>query len=228
MTLLYCKNITKTYDDHCLVLDNISFEVENGEFVSLVGKSGVGKTTLLKLIIGEQAPTKGRINFQGEDVTKMNSSQLTCIRRNIGVVFQDFKLLNHKTAFENVAFVLESVGASDEEINREVPEVLKLVGIGDKANNFPHQLSAGEKQRVSIARAIIQRPDLLLADEPTGNLDPINTWEIVRLLMKINELGTAIIFTTHEKDIVNTLGRRVITLENGRVIRDEQNGKYIL
>jgi len=228
MSLLYCKNITKVYDDHCLVLDNVSFEVKENEFVSLVGKSGVGKTTLLKLIIGEIKPTKGRILIENEDVSKMNGKQLTQLRRKIGVVFQEFKLLNNKTAFENVAFVLESIGASDEEIQKEVPEVLKLVGLGDKSNNFPHQMSVGEKQRVAIARAIIQKPDLLIADEPTGNLDPINTWEIVRLLIKINELGTAVILTTHEKEIVNTLGRRVITLENGRVTRDEQNGKYIL
>ncbi len=228
MSLLYCKNISKIYDDHTMVLDNVSFEVDNNDFVSLVGKSGVGKTTLLKLIIGEERTTKGRIIVGGQDVTKMNCSELTQLRRKIGVVFQDFKLLNQKTAFENVAFVLESVGATEEDILKEVPEVLKLVGLGDKVNNFPHQLSAGEKQRVAIARAIIQKPDLLLADEPTGNLDPINTWDIVRLLIKINELGTAVIFTTHEKEIVNTLGRRVITLENGRVIRDEQIGKYIL
>lgn len=175
MSLLYCKNVTKIYDDHCLVLDNVSFEVNENEFISLVGKSGVGKTTLLKLIIGECKPTKGRIAFNNEDVSKMNSSQLTQLRRNIGVVFQEFKLLNNKTAFENVAFVLESIGASDEEIQKEVPEVLKLVGLGDKTDNFPHQLSVGEKQRVAIARAIIQKPDLLIADEPTGNLDPINT-----------------------------------------------------
>jgi cell division transport system ATP-binding protein len=173
MSLLYCKNVTKIYNE-TLILDNVSFEIDNNEFVSLVGKSGVGKTTLLKLIIGEEKPTKGRIIFSGKDVTKMNCMELTMLRRKIGVVFQEFKLLSHKTAFENVAFVLESIGLSDEEIQEEVPEVLNLVGLKDKANNFPYQLSAGEKQRVAIARAIIQKPDLLLADEPTGNLDPIN------------------------------------------------------
>mgnify|MGYP003799581541 FL=1 len=227
MSLLYCKNVTKIYNE-TLILDNVSFEIDNNEFVSLVGKSGVGKTTLLKLIIGEEKPTKGRIIFSGKDVTKMNCMGLTMLRRKIGVVFQEFKLLSHKTAFENVAFVLESIGLSDEEIQEEVPEVLNLVGLKDKANNFPYQLSAGEKQRVAIARAIIQKPDLLLADEPTGNLDPINKWDIVRLLIKINELGTTVVFATHEKEIVNTMGRRVITLENGCIVRDEQNGKYIL
>jgi len=228
MALVYYKNVSKIYNDHAIVLDNISFEILNNEFVSLVGKSGVGKTTLLKLLIAEEKPTKGRIFFNDKDVTKMSPSDLVWLRRKIGVVFQDFKLLPNKTCFENVAFVLESTGYPAEEIKKEVPEVLNLVGLGDKANNFPYQLSAGEKQRVAIARAIIQKPDLLLADEPTGNLDPINTWDIIRLLLKINELGTAILLSTHEKEIVNTLGRRVITLENGRIIRDEQKGKYIL
>ncbi len=175
MALVYYKNVSKIYNDHAIVLDNISFEILNNEFVSLVGKSGVGKTTLLKLLIAEEKPTKGRIFFNDKDVTKMSPSDLVWLRRKIGVVFQDFKLLPNKTCFENVAFVLESTGYPAEEIKKEVPEVLNLVGLGDKANNFPYQLSAGEKQRVAIARAIIQKPDLLLADEPTGNLDPINT-----------------------------------------------------
>lgn len=228
MSLVSYKNVTKVYDNDCLVLDNISFDVNDDEFVSIVGKSGVGKTTLLKLLFAEEKPTKGSVYFNEQDIASMNSNNTALLRRKIGVVFQDFKLLPKLTAYENVAFALEVGGYSDEKIKEEVPEVLKLVGLSDKANNFPYQMSIGEKQRISIARAIIQKPDVLVADEPTGNLDPINTWEIIRLLLKINELGTAVILSTHDKDIVNTLGRRVITLENGMIVRDEEKGKYIL
>ncbi len=228
MSLVSYKNVTKVYDNDCLVLDNISFDVNDDEFVSIVGKSGVGKTTLLKLLFAEEKPTKGSVYFNEQDVSNMNSNEIAILRRKVGVVFQDFKLLPKLTAYENIAFALEVGGYSDEKIKEEVPEVLKLVGLSDKANNFPYQMSIGEKQRISIARAIIQKPDVLVADEPTGNLDPINTWEIIRLLLKINELGTAVILSTHDKDIVNTLGRRVITLENGTIVRDEEKGKYIL
>jgi cell division transport system ATP-binding protein len=228
MALVSYKNVTKVYDNDCLVLDNISFDVNDDEFVSIVGKSGVGKTTLLKLLFVEEKPTKGAVYFNEQNISEMNSNEIAILRRKVGVVFQDFKLLPKLTAYENIAFALEVGGYSDEKIKEEVPEVLKLVGLSDKANNFPHQMSIGEKQRISIARAIIQKPDILVADEPTGNLDPINTWEIIRLLLKINELGTAVILSTHDKEIVNTLGRRVITLENGLIVRDEEKGKYIL
>jgi len=228
MSLVSYKNVTKVYDNDCLVLDNISFDVNDDEFVSIVGKSGVGKTTLLKLLFAEEKPTKGAVYFNEQNISEMNSNETALLRRKVGVVFQDFKLLPKITAYENIAFALEVGGYSDEKIKEEVPEVLKLVGLSDKANNFPHQMSIGEKQRISIARAIIQKPDVLVADEPTGNLDPINTWEIIRLLLKINELGTAVILSTHDKEIVNTLGRRVITLENGLIVRDEEKGKYIL
>jgi len=209
-------------------LDNITFTIEAGEFVSLVGRSGVGKTTLLKMLIREELPTKGKIYFNERDIAKLKGAELALLRRKIGVVFQDFKLLADRTAFENVAFAMEVAGYSEEDIKKDVPEVLKLVNLQDKADHFPHQLSAGERQRTVIARALIQRPELILADEPTGNLDPINTWEIIKLLVKINELGTAVLLATHDKEIVNTLGRRVISLENGKIIRDEQEGKYLI
>jgi len=228
MALVSYQNVTKIYDNDCLVLDNISFDIVEDEFVSIVGKSGVGKTTLLKLLFAEEKPTKGMVYFNGRNISEMSSNEIAILRRQVGVVFQDFKLLSKLTAYENIAFALEVGGYSDEKIKEEVPEVLKLVGLQDRSNNFPHQMSIGEKQRIAIARAIIQKPDILIADEPTGNLDPINTWEIIRLLLKINELGTAVILSTHDKEIVNTLGRRVITLENGIITRDEEKGKYIL
>lgn len=227
MSLIYFKNVSKSYNG-VLILDNVSFSIEPGEFVSLVGKSGVGKTTLLKMIIREALPTKGKIYFHDKEINKLKPHEVSLLRRKIGVVFQDFKLLPNKTAFENVAFAMEVAGYPEEAIQKDVPEVLKLVNLQNKAHHFPYQLSAGEKQRTVIARALIQRPELILADEPTGNLDPINSWDIIKLLVKINELGTAVILATHDKEIVNTLGKRVISLENGKIIRDEQEGKYLI
>ena len=222
------KNVTKIYPPDTLALDDVSFEIKEKEFVSIAGRSGAGKTTLLKLILAEEEPTKGRIFFQDEDIQKIKKSHLPNLRRKIGVVFQDYKLLPSKTVYENVAYVLEVIGASDEEIRQRVPEVLEIVGLADKAKNFPAQLSQGERQRATIARAFIHRPDVILADEPTGNLDPYNTSEIIRLLLKINELGTTIILATHNKEIINSLEKRVITLEASRVIRDEEKGRFIL
>jgi cell division transport system ATP-binding protein len=227
MSLIYFKNVSKSYNDS-LILDNVTFTVETGEFVSLVGRSGVGKTTLLKMLIREELPTKGKIYFNDKEINKLKLQEISLLRRKIGVVFQDFKLLSNKTAFENVAFAMEVAGYSEEDIKKDVPEVLKLVNLQNKANNFPYQLSAGEKQRTVIARALIQRPELILADEPTGNLDPINSWDIIKLLVKINELGTAVMLASHGKEIVNTLGKRVISLEDGRIIRDEQEGRYLI
>jgi len=227
MSLVYFQNVSKKYGNS-LILDNITFELAGGEFVSVVGKSGVGKTTLLKMLVKAETPTKGRIFFHDKDIAKFNPRDTSLLRRKIGMVFQDFKLLADKTAFENVAFAMEVAGYSEREIKRDVPEVLRLVNLDDKMNNFPRQLSAGEKQRVVIARVLIQRPELILADEPTGNLDPINTWEIIRLLDKINQLGTAVILATHDKEVVNILGKRVISLESGRIIRDEKEGKYLI
>jgi len=222
------KNVTKVYPNGTAALDDISFEIKPNEFVSIAGRSGAGKTTLLKLLLVEEKPTRGQIFFDDKDLSKIKSRQLPQIRRKIGAVFQDYKLLPPKTVYENIAYIMEVIGASDEEIKRDVPQVLEIVGLEEKVRNFPAELSAGERQRVAIARALIHRPEVILADEPTGNLDPYNTLDIIRLLLKINELGTTIILATHNKEIINSLQKRVITLEKGRVIRDEEKGRFIL
>ena len=225
------RKVTKIYPlnhGHCIALEDVSFRIEQKEFVSIAGPSGAGKSTLLKLLLGKERPTQGEILFKNQDVNQLVHEEASHFRRSIGMIFQDFKLLSNRTAYENIAFAMEMVGKSDKEIEEDVPQILELVGLTDKAEAFPDQLSGGEKQRVSIARALIHRPEVILADEPTGNLDLLNTWDIVRLLMKINELGTTIILATHDREIINNLGRRVITLNKGRVIRDEQSGRYIL
>jgi cell division transport system ATP-binding protein len=222
------EKITKVYSPNTIALDNVSFEVKPKDFISIVGKSGAGKTTLLKLLLAEEKPTQGRVFFNDQDVEKIEPVDLPALRREIGSVFQDYKLLPSKTCYENVAFAMEVIGASDEEIKRDVPEVLEVVGLTTKAENFPAQLSGGERQRAAIARALIHRPQVILADEPTGNLDPYNTLDIIRLLLKINQFGTTIILATHNKDIINRLGKRVITLEDGRVTRDEEVGRFVL
>ncbi|MCL5012236.1 MAG: ATP-binding cassette domain-containing protein [Patescibacteria group bacterium] len=209
-------------------LHEVNFKINPKEFVSLVGKSGAGKSTIIKLLTGEEKPTKGRIIFGSFDVTKLKPGELPSMRRHIGTIFQDFKLLPEKTAYENVAFALEIAGRPQNEIEELVPRALEIVGLGQKTGNFPREMSGGEKQRVAIARAMINNPDIIIADEPTGNLDPINTSEIINLLLKINELGTTIILATHNKDVINLINRRVISLENGQIIRDEEEGKYIL
>jgi len=226
--MIIFQNVTKIYNHNVTAIDKVSFKIQPGEFVSIVGLSGAGKSTVIKLLIGEEKPTKGQIFFGSYEVNKLKPSELPEFRRHIGVIFQDFRLLSKKTVFENVAFALEVEGRPQKEINELVPQVLDLVGLKDKMFNFPAELSGGEKQRVAIARAMINRPEVLVADEPTGNLDPFNTWEVIKLLTKINELGSTIILATHSKEIVNTLGRRVITLENGRVIRDEENGRFMI
>lgn len=211
-----------------IALHDISLKIETGEFVTLVGKSGAGKSTLVKLIIGEEQPTRGKVMVAGQDVGKLRSKDLPTLRRKLGVVFQDFRLLPKKTVHENVAFAMEVAGRAEREIKEVVPQVLDMVGLAERAGHFPSQLSGGEKQRVAIARAMINRPMVIIADEPTGNLDPVNTWEIIKLLTKINELGTTIILATHSKDIVNALGKRVVSIDKGKVVRDEKNGRYIL
>ena len=221
------QNVTKTYNSHT-ALEDVSFKINPGEFVSLVGRSGAGKSTAIRLLIGEEKPTKGRIFFGQYEVNKLGDKDLPLLRRHIGIVFQDFRLLSGKNVFENVAFALEVAGRPQSEINELVPQVLDMVGIGDKQKNFPHELSGGEAQRVAIARAMVHRPEIIIADEPTGNLDPFHTWEIVNLLQKINQLGTTLILATHDKQVIDALGKRVITLDGGRVIRDEEKGKYIL
>ena len=229
--MIIFQNVSKLYkvnSHEIAALDDASFTINPKEFVSVVGRSGAGKSTIVKLLIGEDEPTKGRIIFGSYDVNKLKHRELPQLRRRIGVIFQDFRLLPNKTAYENVAFALEAAGRLETDIKEFVPQALDMVGLKDKMYNFPKELSGGEKQRVAIARAMINHPDLIIADEPTGNLDPINTWEIIRLLLKINELGTTVMLTTHNKEIVNHLDRRVISLENGKVIRDEEKGKYIL
>ena len=226
--MIYFENVTKTYSPTAVALKNITFRIQPKEFVSIVGPSGAGKSTVLKLLIAEEEPSAGRIFFDGTEVTHMNPRHLPILRRRVGMVFQDYKLLPGKTAYENVAFAMEAAGRDEAEIEVNVSEAIALVDLTDKRGNFPHELSGGEKQRVAIARAIINQPDVLLADEPTGNLDPVNSWEIVRLLEKINELSTTVILATHDKQIVDHLKRRVISMDKGEIIRDEEKGKYIL
>lgn len=231
--MLSIQNITKIYPSHTgkeptIALDDVSFEIKEKEFVSIVGKSGAGKTTLLKLILAEEKPTRGIVFLDGQDINKIKKSQLPLLRQRFGTVFQDYKLLCSKTTFENIAYAMEVMGASEVEIQRDVPHVLEIVGLTDRADNFPNELSGGEKQRVAIARALIHRPDVILADEPTGNLDPYHAFSIIRLLVKIYELGTTVVLATHDKELINKLKRRVITLEQGRVIRDEERGRFIL
>jgi len=228
------QNVTKTYPSHVphlkptVALQDINFEIGEKEFVLIVGKSGAGKTTLLKLLLVEEKPTEGRVLFKGHEISKIKSSKLPFFRRKIGSVFQDYKLLAQKTAYENVAYILEVIGVDEEEIKRDVPKALEIVGLTDRMDNFPDELSAGEKQRLSIARALIHRPLVILADEPTGNLDPYNTLDIIKILQRINEMGTTLILSTHNRDIVNSLRKRVITLEKGRLIKDQQRGGFIL
>ncbi|MDP2598207.1 MAG: cell division ATP-binding protein FtsE [Candidatus Liptonbacteria bacterium] len=219
--------VSKFYN-HSAALEEVDFEVKPGEFVSMTGRSGAGKSTVIKLLIGEEKPSKGRVFFSQYEVNKLKDKDLPAFRRHIGVIFQDFRLLPTKNAFENVAFALEVAGRPQRDIAELVPQVLDMVGLSDKARNFPHELSGGEKQRVAIARAMIHRPEIVIADEPTGNLDPLNTYEIIKLLEKINQLGTTIVLATHDKEVINALEKRVITLDRGRIIRDEEKGKYIL
>lgn len=225
--MIYFNNVTKKYSDNTS-LKEITLSVNAGEFVSIVGHSGAGKTTLVKLILAEESPTEGTVFFESTDIHKLSSKELTKLRRKIGVVFQDFRLLTNKTAHENIAFAMEAIGKTEEEIARDVPHVLALVDLANRAMHFPHQLSGGEKQRLAIARAIITTPELIIADEPTGNLDPVNTSEIVNILKKINELGTTVILTTHNKNVIDQVGNRVITLDNGMIVRDDKDGKYVL
>lgn len=222
------KKVSKFFPPNTFALNDVSFEINSGEFLSIVGRSGAGKSTLLKLILAEEKPDSGRVLFENKDVHKIKKSKIPFYRRKIGVIFQDYKLFPSKTVYENVAYIMEVMGATEEEISRDVKEVLEIVGLDSKINNFPVELSGGERQRVAIARALIHRPQIILADEPTGNLDPYNTTEIIRLLLKINEMNTTVILATHNKEVINRLGKRVITLENGKIIRDAQKGRFII
>ncbi|MFA5131840.1 MAG: cell division ATP-binding protein FtsE [Candidatus Paceibacterota bacterium] len=226
--MLYFDQVSKEYSDGNKVLDNISLTVHQGELVSIVGHSGAGKTTLIKLLLAEEQPTEGTVSFHSDNISTLKGKDMVNYRRKVGVVFQDFRLIANKTAYENVAFAMEAAGKMDEDIKEDVPHVLELVDLKSKMHHFPHQLSGGEQQRVAIARAIINRPEIIIADEPTGNLDPLNTYDIVQILKKINDLGTTVILTTHNKGIVDNLGRRVITMEDGRITRDQKSGKFTM
>lgn len=228
MSLITLNQVSKVYPGDFIALEEISCSIAQGEFVSLVGISGAGKSTLLKMIYANEKPTEGGVFFGDRNIAEIPERLLPFYRRNFGTVFQDFKLLPKKTVFENVAYALEVQGKSNAQINEEVPKILEIMGILDQIDRYPDQISGGEAQRVSLARAVIHRPRVLIADEPTGNLDPISAFEIIQLLLKINELGTTIILATHDHSIVNKLNRRVITLENGRVVRDDMQGKYVL
>ena len=226
--MLKFDKVSKIYPNEIGVLEDINLVIHAGEFVSIVGSSGAGKSTLLKLIYAEEEPTAGEIYFNERPLSKINRKHLPYFRRQIGTVFQDFKLLPQKTAFENVAYALEVDGVSTEDINSEVPEILEIVGLGGKMNKFPRQLSGGEQQRVSLARALIHRPKVIIADEPTGNLDPVSSEEIIRLLLEINSFGTTVLLATHNKGIVDKLGRRVIIINDGKISHDQNKGKYML
>jgi cell division transport system ATP-binding protein len=218
--MLHLHKVSKKYKDKSVALDDVTLLIRPKEFVSVVGHSGAGKTTLLKMILAEERPSDGAVFFDKVDIHSLNKKEMNNYRRRIGTVFQDFRLLPDKTAFENVSFAMEAAGRSDEEIASDVPHVLELVDLGKKMHSFPHQLSGGEKQRVAIARAIVNQPDLIIADEPTGNLDPVNTYDIIQILKKINDLGTTIVLTTHNTGIVEHLGKRVITMQDGKVAHD--------
>jgi cell division transport system ATP-binding protein len=226
--MIYYDKVSKVYSDKTIALDNVSFGVEPKEFVTIVGHSGAGKTTLMKLLIAEDRPTEGSIFFESADVHRLGKRAIGKLRRRIGTVFQDYRLIPTKTVYENIAFAMEAAGRTDAEIAADVPHVLELVDIGAKIWNFPRELSGGERQRVAIARAIVNQPDVIIADEPTGNLDPVNTFEIVRILQKINELGTTVLLTTHNKGVVDAVGGRIITMEKGKIVKDDKNGKYVL
>lgn len=226
VTLIEMRNVSKDYSKGIHALINVNLRIEKGEFIFLVGASGAGKSTFIKLLLKEEDPSEGKIIVSDEDITHLSRRRIPYLRRNIGVVFQDFRLLPNKTVYENVAFAMEIIEASSKEIRRQVPMVLGMVGLSDKASQYPHQLSGGERQRVSIARAIVNNPSILIADEPTGNLDPETAWEIMKVLRQINRRGTTILMATHAKDIVDVMQQRVIALEKGRVVRDQQRGAY--
>lgn len=221
-------NVSKKYGDDYVALDKVSFEIGPNEFISVVGPSGAGKTTLLKMLLAEDRPTEGRVIYEDTDIHSLSGESIIFLRRKMGTVFQDFRLLPQKNVYENIAFAMEAAGRPDAEIESDVPHVLDLVDLGHKIWNFPHELSGGEKQRVAIARAIVNQPDIIIADEPTGNLDPANTYDIVQIFKKINDLGTTVILTTHNKGVVDSIGRRVITMQDGKIVRDDPKGSYVL
>lgn len=226
--MLHFKNVTKLYPQNIAALSSMTLHVSPGEFVSLVGASGAGKSTVVKLLIAEERPTQGSIVIGGWDITNIKPHEVPILRRQIGVIFQDFKLLPKKTVYENTAFALEVVGAPPSIIQKVVPQVLDIVGLKDTMFRYPHQISGGEAQRAVIARALVHKPKIIVADEPTGNLDTVNAFDVVEILKRVNEFGTTVLLVTHDKDIVNKLRRRVVTLSNGQVCHDQEVGKYSL
>ncbi|HHY05323.1 MAG TPA: cell division ATP-binding protein FtsE [Thermoanaerobacterales bacterium] len=218
--------VSKAYNKGPVALKDINLKIEKGEFVFIVGPSGAGKSTMIKLLFREELPTKGQIFFCGKNITRMKPREIPYIRRRIGMVFQDFRLIPQKTVYENIAFALQVVEAPQREINRKVPQVLEMVGLPHKAKAMPGELSGGEQQRVALARAIVNNPDALVADEPTGNLDPDTSWEIMKLLSDINKRGTTIIVATHARELVDSMKKRVIQLDKGYIVRDEARGAY--
>lgn len=224
--MILLDRVTKVYGRSVAALDRVSLHVEPKEFVIIIGKSGAGKSTLLKLLTREEKPTSGKIVIGGIDYDKLKDKKIPLLRRKIGVVFQDFKLLPNKNVFENVAFALEIVGYGNREINHTVPRVLDIVGLKGKEKAMPMELSGGERQRVAIARAIVRQPKILIADEPTGNLDPMHAWDVIKVLEKINRFGTTVLLTTHNQEIVNKLKRRVISIKDGRIVSDRANAEY--
>ncbi|MBT3689990.1 cell division ATP-binding protein FtsE [bacterium] len=226
--MIKLKKVSKYYNTGTYALKDVDLNINPGEFVSIVGQSGTGKTTLIRLIIAEERATEGKIIVGGWDITNIGEREVPFLRRQIGVVFQDFKLLQKKTVFENISFALESCGATNERIDKVIPQILKIVSLEGKSEHYPSQLSGGEQQRVVIARSLVHKPKLLVADEPTGNLDSLNTKEIIDLLKKINELGTTVILVTHNREVVNSLKKRVITIDEGQIVSDQLKGRYIL
>ncbi len=225
--MIKLENVTKVYEDNgAVALRDVSLNIDKGEFVFIVGSSGSGKSTFIKMLLKEVDPTSGSIIIDGMDITTLKRKEIPYLRRKVGVVFQDFRLLSSKTVYENVAFAMQIVEASPKNIRRTVPQVLALVGLSKKAKAYPNQLSGGEQQRVALARAIINKPPILLADEPTGNLDPETAWEIMELLQDINMRGTSVVMATHAKDIVDRMQKRVVTMQKGVVARDVREGGY--
>jgi cell division transport system ATP-binding protein len=224
--MIKTEHVSKVYKDTVVALEDVSVEVEKGEFVFIVGPSGSGKSTFIRLLLKEEEPTRGSIFVAGKNIQNLSPWKVPYLRRNVGTIFQDFKLLPDKTVFQNVAFALEVIGKPHHVIDRRVPEILELVGLGEKLNNYPEELSGGEQQRVSIARSFVNRPLILLADEPTGNLDPSTSVEIMKLLDRINKTGTTVIMATHDNAIVDAMRRRVVELANGKVVRDQSRGVY--
>ena len=222
--MIRLKDVEMEYDNGTQAIRGISLTIEDGEFLFLVGPSGAGKSTIIKLLTGEVEPSRGRIMINGFSVSNISEKQLPLMRRTVGIIFQDFRLIEKKTVYDNLAFVMRAVGTSEKELRRRIPYVLRLVGLENKADHYPTELSGGEQQRVAIARALVNNPSTIIADEPTGNLDPERSLELMRLLVKINSLGTTVVVVTHEKDLVDRFGKRVVTIDGGRIINDSVGG----